>query len=176
MSDDLRDILGDEGFDATQYEPSTDYEPIPAGWYPVEIDKAEVRDTKAGTGKFIKLTLTVLGENHAGRKLFCNINIKNPNPKAEEIGMRELAKLAYSIDKLRIGSTEELIGATLQVRVAIKQEDGRDPDNEVKDFKQIGDSTPRPSPAPASEPEVKTVPASKPADFKPPAGKRPWER
>ena len=62
MSHDISEALGGD-FDAESI-PIPSYEPIPAGWYAAEIDKAEVRDTKAGTGKYLKLELVILDEAH----------------------------------------------------------------------------------------------------------------
>ena len=62
MSNDISEALGGD-FDAESI-PIPSYEPIPPGWYAAEIDKAEVRDTKAGTGKYLKLELVILDEAH----------------------------------------------------------------------------------------------------------------
>ena len=93
MSNDISEALGGD-FDAESI-PIPSYEPIPPGWYAVEIDKAEVRDTKAGTGS-TSLELVVLDEAHEGRRVFAQINLSNPNQQAVEIGQRELAALAMA--------------------------------------------------------------------------------
>ena len=62
MSNDISEALGGD-FDAESI-PIPSYEPIPAGWYAVEIDKAEVKDTKAKTGKYLKLEMVILDEAH----------------------------------------------------------------------------------------------------------------
>lgn len=42
--------------------------------------------TKAGTGKYLKVDITVIGGKHDKRHVFDNINTENPNPVASNIG------------------------------------------------------------------------------------------
>jgi hypothetical protein len=44
------------GFDANQVEPSSDFEPVPAGKYLAVITESEMKPTKAGTGHYLQLT------------------------------------------------------------------------------------------------------------------------
>jgi hypothetical protein len=191
MSDDIAEAMGGE-FDANSVEPASGYEPIPAGWYPVHIDNAEVLTTKAGTGKRLKLELTVLGDSHAGRKLFPSLNLVNPNPTAVEIGMRELAALALACGLRSMKSSDEVIGQTIQVRVKIdKAHDDYPADNSVTAYKPMDGAAPAaPRATAAAEPaaeappaQAAAAPARKPAaaaaaPAKAPAAKtkRPWER
>jgi hypothetical protein len=50
-----------------------DFEPVPAGWYTVKIVSASVENTKAGTGKYIKVRFDILGPSFQGRVLFARI-------------------------------------------------------------------------------------------------------
>ena len=67
-------------------EEKREFEPLPAGWYTATITDAGMRDTKAGTGKFISVRFDITGPNHQGRVVFTNLNMTNPSPKAEEFG------------------------------------------------------------------------------------------
>ena len=69
------------------------YDPLPEGWYDVEIKGAELRTTKAGTGQYIAVRYDVTGPTHAGRVVYGNLNVSNPNPKAEEIGRQQMGEL-----------------------------------------------------------------------------------
>ncbi len=66
-------------------ESNNDFGVLPPGDYTVRISEAGIKATKDGNGQYIKLTLDVTGPSHAGRKLFCNLNIRNASAKAEEI-------------------------------------------------------------------------------------------
>lgn len=166
MSNDISEALGGD-FDAGSV-PIPSYEPIPAGWYAVEIDKAEVRDTKAGTGKYLKLEMVVLDEAHEGRRVFTQINLSNPNQQAVEIGQRELAALAMACGVPALRDSAELLQKQIGVKVKIKTEEGREPDNAVVGYRPLADAAPA-APKPAA---AKPKPAAAPSA----SGKRPWER
>ena len=114
------------------------FEPIPAGWYEATITSAELKATKAGTGQYIAVRYDITGPSHQGRVVFGNLNIRNPNPKAEEIGRQQLGELMRAIGLAKVTDTDELIGASIKVKVAIRTQDGYDPTNEAKGFANIG--------------------------------------
>ena len=167
MSNDISQALGGD-FDAGSV-PAPNYEPLPAGWYAAEIDAAAVKDTKAKTGKYLKLEFVVLDEPHAGRRLFTQINLSNPNPKAVEIGQRELAGLAVACGITALRDSAELLQKRIGVKVKIKTDEGYKPDNAVCGFRSL--TTAAPAAAPAAP---KAKPAA--AQAAPAANKRPWER
>ena len=191
MGSDISEVLGG-AFDPGSVEPATGYDPLPAGWYMVSIDGAEVKDTKAGNGKFLSIELTVTGEKYDGRKFWPKINLVNPSTKCVEIGMRELSALASACGLAALADTSEIIGRYVMARVKVIHEEGREPDNAVVAYKAADGSEPEKKPETQSEPtgaaEPATAAAGKPAGqpatkaaTKPataPAGKtkRPWER
>lgn len=119
------------------------YEPIPAGWYTASIKNAEIRQTKNGTGQYIAVRYDIQGPSHSGRVIFGNINIKNANPKAEEIGRQQLGEVMRAIGLSVVRDTDQLIGGTLQIKVDISHQDGYEPRNEVRGYKAVsGGSAP----------------------------------
>ncbi len=48
------------GFDANQVEPSSDFEPIPAGKYLAVITETEMKPTKSGAGSYLQLTFQII--------------------------------------------------------------------------------------------------------------------
>jgi hypothetical protein len=128
-----------------------DFSPIPAGWYAGTISAAEVKQTNAKTGSYIKLRIDVTGPSHQGRVLFSNINLRNPNPKAEEIGQQQLGELMRAVGLPRLEDTDQLIGRHVSVKVTIRESADYGTQNEVKGYKAIGGGAPSaPSSAPAS--------------------------
>lgn len=187
--DDLQDVFGEQGFDTSSAPPASgDFEPLPAGWYPATVDAAEVKPTKSGNGKLLAITLTVIGEHFANRKLFHRINLANPNTKAVEIGMRELAALGLACGLANVTSSQELVGHDINVKVKVNKEEGRDPDNRVVTFAALdGAPATKPETKPATAPAAATAqkPAAKPASKPVPQttqaapaakSKRPWEK
>lgn len=138
-----------ETINAAELPEGQNFEPIPAGWYSVTITGAEVKDTKAGTGQYIAVRYDVTGPTHEGRVIFGNLNIRNPNPKAEEIGRQQLGDLMRAIGLASVTDTDQLIGGRCQIKVAIQKSDEYGDRNDVKGYKADG-SAPPVAAAPAS--------------------------
>ena len=130
------------------------YDPIPEGWYDVEIKGAELRTTKAGTGQYIAVRYDVTGPTHAGRVVYGNLNVSNPNPKAEEIGRQQMGELMRSIGLPVLQDTDQLVGGRLSIKVSIRKSEQYGDSNDVKGFKAVvGGAAPAPSaPQPAAAP------------------------
>lgn len=143
----------------------SNYGIISAGWYSVSITKAEVKPTRAGTGEYINLMYTITGPTHQGRTVWGMINIRNPNPKAEEIGLQQLGELLRATGIAQLSDTDQLIGKDLSVKVIIKEDDQGER-NEVRGFKALQGGA-IPSIKPASAPAA-------PATATPPFKNRPW--
>lgn len=114
------------------------FEPLPAGTYLARITEAEVKPTKAGTGKYIKIRYDILGPTHQGRAVFGNLNIRNPNPQAEKIGRQQLNKMMTAIGLTQLTDTDQLIGAPLQIKLKIRDGGEYGPSNDVAGFKSAG--------------------------------------
>ena len=141
-----------QSFDVSDLpQPSKEYSPLPAGWYSATISGAEVKETKAGTGEYIAVKYSITGPTHQGRVIFGNLNIKNPSPKAEEIGRQQLGDLMRAIGLARVTDTDQLIGGSLVIKLNVKDDDKYGERNEVKDFKAvIGAISVLPTAAPAA--------------------------
>jgi hypothetical protein len=157
----------DETFEADSLPVgNTSYGAIPAGWYNATIQKAELKNTKAGNGRMISLRLAITGPTHQGRVVFCNLNINNPNPQAEEIGRQQLGEIMRAIGLARVGDTDELVGGMLSVKLVLKN-DGEE--NDVKGFKAVGGSIPKAMPSSMPAPAASQ---SAPAKAAPPWAKK----
>jgi hypothetical protein len=130
-----------EAFDVNELPQGTgSFEPLPAGWYTVTISEAELKSTKAGNGQYIKLRYDVTGPTHQGRVVFGNLNIKNPNPKAEEIGRQQLGDIMRAIGLAKVTDTDQLIGGNLSIKLGVKQDEQYGASNEVKGFRSVSGS------------------------------------
>lgn len=123
----LSDLPKDDGFDV-----------MPAGQYNAVVKQADLMPTKSGTGEYIKLRLDVVGPTHAGRVIFTNLNIRNPNPQAENIGRQQLGVIMQAAGVAALEDTNQIIGATVGLTVAIKDDPTYGRQNEVKGFKVVG--------------------------------------
>lgn len=159
-------------FNATEVQPaSSDFEPIPVGWYQFVIEKSELKPTKAGTGSMVSIMAKVQGPTHANRVVFGNINYQNPNPQAQEIGQRQLSALCHAIGVLNLNNVAQLCGIPFEARVKITAPTynvANDKDsgvlyearNEFQGFRAVGGGAA--APAGASAPAAPSAPA-KPA-------------
>ena len=134
------------------------FDAVPAGTYDVTVRKdTDIVDTAAG-GKRLKVGLDITGPNCKGRVLWANINLKNANPKAEEIGLREFGDLLRACGIAQIDDTDRLVGKRLRVKVSLsKANDGygdvNGMENKVKAYYAIeGQNAPSAPPAPAPVP------------------------
>ena len=149
-----------QSFDVSDLpQPSKDYSPLPSGWYSATISGAEVKETKAGTGEYIAIKYSITGPTHQGRVIFGNLNIRNPNPKAEEIGRQQLGDIMRAIGLARVTDTDQLIGGSLVVKLDVKDDDKYGERNEVKGFKAVmGAMSSLPTAAPTAPSSAKAAP------------------
>jgi hypothetical protein len=145
-------MLLDETFDVAALPVSDrNFEPLPAGWYDATISNAEIMATKMGTGKYIKVRYDINGPTHQGRVVFGNLNVRNPNPKAEEIGRQQLGEIMRAIGLTSLKDTDQMIGGNLSIRLDIRISEQYGNSNEVKGFRAThGGSAPAPKPAAAT--------------------------
>jgi hypothetical protein len=145
------------------------FEPVPAGWYTATISQSELKDTKAGNGQYIKLRYDITGPSHQGRVVFGNLNIKNANPKAEEIGRQQLGDIMRAIGLAKVTDTDQLIGGHIGIKLDVKEDAQYGASNEVKAFKSISGSA-----APAAA--VAAVKASVPSSAATAKSAPPWSK
>ena len=132
------------------------YEPLPDGWYDVTIGGCEIKETKAGTGKYLHVRYDVTGPSHAGRVVFGNLNIRNQNPKAEEIGRQQLGELMDSVGIGKLSDTDQLIGNRLKVKLSTRRSEQYGDSNEVRGWKAADGIKPSAAaPAAAAKPPWK---------------------
>jgi hypothetical protein len=146
-----------EAFDATQHEVRQAFDPLPAGWYNVAVTGSDTFLTKSGT-ECLKLELTVLDGEHVNRKLWENLNLWHTNPTAVQIAQQTLAAICTSINRTRIGDTEELHGQPLQAKVAVETDPTYGSRNAIKGWRAAdGKVTPIQQPAATSAPAAQAA-------------------
>lgn len=146
--------LGFELNDANAPEQQS-FEPIPAGWYQVTIEKAETKPTKDGTGAYINVQMKVMGPSYAGRIVFGMINYKSKSEQAEQIGRRLLDSLRRAVKIDRLVDSDQLVGAIVEAKIGIQV--SKDPQyedkNDVKQFREISGNA-MPTPAQKAQPKA----------------------
>lgn len=116
--------------------PETGFQPLPNGWYSATISKAEVKATKAGTGEYIAIRYDIIGPTNQGRVVFGNLNIRNPNPTAEEIAEKQIKHLTAAIGLSgMLSDTDQLIGKSCDIKLAIRLSEQYGDSNDVKGWR-----------------------------------------
>ena len=81
---------------------------IPDGEYTALIEKSEIRDTKAGNGRYLELTWRILEGDHENRLVWQRVTLENPSEKAVQFGKRRLSSICFSVGKEQIQDSSEL--------------------------------------------------------------------
>lgn len=146
-----------DGFNANEIEPNKPLEVLPPGKYKVVISDSESKDTKAGDGSYLSLTLTVIDGEHEGRKLFDRLNLNNPNPTAVEIAKKTLSAICRAVGVLTPQHSSQLHDIPLIAVVKVQPPKGEyDAKNEVKGYESCISGT---SPVTVPSGEKKSAPA-----------------
>ena len=99
----------------------------------------------------------ITGPEHQGRVVFTNLNTRNPNPKAEEIGRQQLGDIMRAGGLSRLEDTDQLIGINLTIKVTIRNDPNYGKSNEIKAYRSVEGSAP-PATAAAAPSNGKAAP------------------
>lgn len=121
-------------FNIEENEQENNFDVLPKGIYEACITASSVKNTKAGTGKYLAVEFTIFEEEFAGRKVFANFNIQNESEKAQKIGLGQLSALCKACGKTGIvDDSSELHDLPVLIKVDVGEYNNQ-PKNEVKGF------------------------------------------
>lgn len=159
--------LSGYNFDASTIEPSSSYDPIPAGWYQAIISNSEMKPTRDGYGEYLSLTLQIIDGQYENRLVFARLNLKNANDKAVDIARKDLAAICRAVGVMSPQASEELHDIPLMIKVKVRPASGDyEASNDVGGYKAVEGANLTPAPKAASKPQ--TPP--------PAATKKPWQK
>lgn len=110
-----------------------------------QICESDCKPTAAGTGEYIALTWVILDGPHKDKKLWFNVNIKNPNKMAQDIGNAQFAAIRKALfgtkDKV-INDTIELHDIPCRIKVGCqKRTDTGEMQNTIKKWTHLSESS-----------------------------------
>ena len=141
------------GFDANQVQPTTDFEPVPAGKYLAVITDSEMKPNKAGTGQYLQLTFEILEGPCKGRRLWARLNLDNPNAMAVQIARAELSAICRAVGVLAPNDSVDLHNLPLVINVKCrKRDDTGEITNEIKGYAKKEAPAGAPPPANSTPP------------------------
>lgn len=129
--------------DLSNVEARKPFEVMPTGWYPAEIESIEEQDNSQSEGSHLFLTACITEGLYKGRKLFDRINVNNPNQTTVDIAFQTLKSIYNACGKVRVKSSDELLGIPLKLHVKLKKaetgKDGKQYDarNEISGYDHI---------------------------------------
>jgi len=139
------------GFNANEVEPTTSFDPIPAGKYLVAITESEMKPTKSGAGSYLQLTFTIIEGEYKGRVLWSRLNLNNANATAVKIARGELSAICRSVGVMQPRDSVELHNIPLVIVVKVKKrQDTGELTNEVKGYEAKAAAAGQPQQAPAA--------------------------
>jgi hypothetical protein len=123
------------GFNAHEVEPTSTFDPLPAGKYLAAITATEMKATKDGTGSYLEIEFTVAEGQYKDRKVWDRLCLNHPNPQTVKIARGNLSALCRAVGVMQPRDSVELHNIPLMVTVKLKKrEDTGDLTNEVKGY------------------------------------------
>ena len=105
----------------TNHPSTNNYEPIPPGEYDASIERAEIKDTKAGTGSYIEVEFLFTSPPVEGRKAWGRYTMTNPNDEAVRIGLEQLSELMLAVGLTGDGhQPDDLLQKQCKLNMGIK--------------------------------------------------------
>lgn len=124
-----------KGFNANDVEPTSDFDPVPAGKYSAVITDSEVKANKTGTGSFLQLTFQIIDGEFKNRFLWARLNLDNPNATAVKIARAELSAICRAVGVMAPNDSVELHDLPLVISVKCrKRPDTGEITNEIKGY------------------------------------------
>jgi hypothetical protein len=142
--------MAEINFNANEVEPQS-FDVLPAGEYDAIIVASERKATKNGNGSYLKLEFQVVSGQFQNRKIWENLNIDNPSPKAKQIALGTLSAICRAVGVMTPKDSSELHNRPMRIKLAIEKTDDYGEQNRVKAITpQNGSITTNRPAAPAS--------------------------
>ena len=123
------------GFDANTVEPSSTFDPLPAGKYLAAITGTEMKPTKDSTGSYLNVELTILDGPYKDRKVWDRLCLNHPNAQTVKIARGNLSAICRAVGVMQPSDSVELHNIPLVVTVKLKKrEDTGELTNEVRGY------------------------------------------
>ena len=161
--------LAGYNFNAEEVEPSSSFDPIPAGWYQAIISNSEMKATRDGYGEYLSLTLQIIDGQYENRLVFARLNLKNANDKAVDIARKDLAAICRAVGVMSPQASEELHDIPLMIKVKVRPASGDyEASNDIGGYKAVEGANL--TPAPKAAPKTQTPPPAATTT------KKPWQK
>ena len=95
---------------------------VPPGIYHVIIVNSELKDNRAGNGKFLEISYQIIEGQFIGKTVKDRINVMNPSETALRIGLSQLKKICDAVGhKGQLKDSCQLHGKLMAIKVSIEE-------------------------------------------------------
>jgi hypothetical protein len=126
---------------------ATGFSQIPEGWYQVLIADTDENENSKGNGRFIKVEYLIASGALSGEKVLQWINYQHSTPKAQEIGLRQLAKLMQCVN-VPSPLRDTMILHSKKLEIYIKPDGSYNTVDDMRPYSSAGQQRPVPQQAP----------------------------
>ena len=138
-------------FNANEVEPSKEFDPNPAGKYIAVITDSEMKETRAGTGRYLQLEFEITDGEFAGRKLWARLNIENQNAEAVRMARADLSAICRAVNVLTPSDSIDLHNLPLVIKVHCRKDKNTgEITNDIRGYESKANYKPEPKQAPAA--------------------------
>jgi hypothetical protein len=118
--------FGDSGFDATAKENQKVSNCLPAGEYPAVLVASEKKQTKDGSGHYLKMDFQITSGEFQNQHIFSNCNLwlaltDDKKRTAVQIAKGQLSELCRAVGVLNPKDSKELHGIPLMIKLNAKE-------------------------------------------------------
>ena len=114
-----------------------EFAPLPSGWYKVVVIGTELKQTKSGTGSYLKVQYQVVDGQYQNRTVFQNLNLVNDNPVAVKIGQQQLGQVVRACGLESIRDSSEMHAKVLEIELKVRKSEDYGDSNEVKKARAV---------------------------------------
>lgn len=140
-------------FDANTVDPNQAFDPVPAGWYTVQVTASEMKPTQNGAGAYLELEMTILAGEFKGRKLFDRLNLQNQNTTTVEIAYKTLSAICHATGVIQVQDSQQLHGIPMEAKAIVRPPaNGYDASNDIRGYRAAGSGNGAPATVGAQPP------------------------
>jgi hypothetical protein len=135
-------------FNASEVEPTSDFDPIPANKYLAVITESQNKQTKDKAGEYLELVFQIIEGDYKNRLVWTRLCLNHSNPTTSKIARGHLAAICKAVGVLTPRDSAELHNLPLIINVKLKKRnDNGELSNEIRGFSKRETSTVAPAQA-----------------------------
>lgn len=138
-------------FNVSEIAPAREFKPLPEGSYEAVVIDSDIKETRAGNGRYIQLEFEVVSGEYLGRRLWGRYNIENANRDAVEIGRAQFSAVCQAAGVPAPRDTSELHNRALVLCVRCRRRRDTDELENVIAACRAKESSPAKPSAPAPQ-------------------------